>query len=701
MTMINTARPPMQERSSHQHNQHVDYRPDVDGLRAFAVLAVVIFHAFPLALKGGFIGVDIFFVISGYLISSIIFKSLDKGGVSFVEFYVRRIRRIFPALILMMLACFIAGWFLLMAVEFKFVGKHIAAGIAFVQNIILFQESGYFDTASELKPLLHLWSLGIEEQFYLFFPLVALCVWKIRRLALYVLIICVLLSFGINVSDVKSEPSAAFYLPIGRAWELLIGSLLAYESLYNRCTLTGALASCGVRSELTGRLALWVRNATAVAGFLLLVIALYTIHKGLPFPGARAVAPVLGAALIILAGPHVWLNRSLFSLRPIVWLGLISYPLYLWHWPILTFLKIINVDTPTIGMVLAAVLLSIVLAVATYLFIERPFRLGALSRKNSAILLLLGVIMGATGFTVFVKNGLPERMPEREAFAQYFENSWPEQAYVAKHGLAKTYRLECDFFDFDSYRKGHPTNDPIERIAESCYTPQTNTSVMIWGDSHAQQLYYGLREEIPSEVSILQVATSGCMAYLPNADYPRAKNCEKSNAFALSVIKEKKPAVVIVAQFAGLDQSNDLKALASQLKAYGVGDLIVVGPVPRYDRPLYQLIVRKYWPDPPRKMTTHFVSEVREADESLKQLYDSGQGGFDYLSARDVFCDSEGCLTYLGADPTRGLVTFDYGHLTSIASVFLSRSALAPLVMSKLHQTFNSQKVDPLKMSDE
>ncbi len=691
----------MKERSLHQHNRHIDYRPDIDGLRALAVLAVVIFHAFPVALKGGFIGVDIFFVISGYLISSIIFKSLDKGCFSFVEFYVRRIRRIFPALIIMMLACFIAGWFLLMAVEFKFIGKHIAAGIAFIQNIILFQESGYFDTASELKPLLHLWSLGIEEQFYLFFPMLALCVWKVRRVALYVLIVCVLLSFGLNVSDVKSEPSAAFYLPFGRAWELLIGTLLAYESLYNRVTLTRALASCGFRSHLAERLAVWVRSATAVSGFLLLIGALCTIHKGLPFPGASAVAPVLGAALIILAGPHAWLNRSLFSLRPMVWLGLISYPLYLWHWPILTFLKIINVDAPAAGWVLAAVLLSILLAVATFLFIEKPFRSGPPLRKSSAILLLLGIAMGAAGFTVFVKNGLPERMPEREAFAQYFENSWPEQAYVVKHGLAKTYRLECDFFNFDSYRAGHPTNDPVERIADACYTPQTDTSVMIWGDSHAQQLYHGLREELPSDISILQVATSGCMAYLPNPDYPRAKNCEKSNALALNVIKEKMPAVVIIAQFAGLDQSNDLKALARQLKSYGVTNLIVVGPVPRYERPLYQLIVRQYWPEPPRRINAHFAPEVREADESLKQLYGNGQSGFDYLSARDVFCDNTGCLTYLGADPKQGLVTFDYGHLTSIASVFLSRSALAPLVMSKLHRAFNSQKFDPLKMGYE
>lgn len=214
------------------HLSHPKYRPDIDGLRAIAVLAVVAFHAFPNLVKGGFIGVDVFFVISGYLISTIIFENLDKGTFTFSEFYARRIKRIFPALILVLVACLIFGWFVLLADEYNQLGKHIVAGAGFISNIVFWNEAGYFDNIADTKPLLHLWSLGIEEQFYIVWPLLLWCTWK-RKLNLFTItVIFAITSFVLNLKGIKQDAVATFYAPYTRFWELLTGSLLAWVALY-------------------------------------------------------------------------------------------------------------------------------------------------------------------------------------------------------------------------------------------------------------------------------------------------------------------------------------------------------------------------------------------------------------------------------------------------------------------------------------
>lgn len=195
------------------HLSHPKYRPDIDGLRAVAVLAVVAFHAFPNWARGGFIGVDVFFVISGYLISTIIFKNLDKGTFSFTEFYARRIKRIFPALFLVLIACFAFGWFTLLADEYKQLGKHIAAGAGFISNFTLWNEAGYFDNSAETKPLLHLWSLGIEEQFYIVWPLFLWFAWKRKFSLLTITIVVAVASFVLNVNGIKQDMVATFYSP--------------------------------------------------------------------------------------------------------------------------------------------------------------------------------------------------------------------------------------------------------------------------------------------------------------------------------------------------------------------------------------------------------------------------------------------------------------------------------------------------------
>ena len=300
--------------------------PDIDGLRAIAVLSVVGYHASPLWFKGGFIGVDIFFVISGFLISTIIFENLRGGTFSLVDFYGRRIDRIFPALIIVLTACFVAGWLLLLPDEYKQLGRHIAGGAGFVSNFILWNESGYFDNAASTKPLLHLWSLGIEEQFYIVWPVFLWALWKGNLNWLAAVLTLAAVSFVLNVRDVHSDPVAAFYSPQTRFWELLVGSSLAYLTLYEGETIRAFRRRCesliGQPSfaDLSDRHQL--RNVQALLGMAAIISGVVLITRDSPFPGTWALLPTFGAALVIAAGSKAWFNRAILANPVLVWLAL-------------------------------------------------------------------------------------------------------------------------------------------------------------------------------------------------------------------------------------------------------------------------------------------------------------------------------------------------------------------------------------------
>jgi len=364
------------------HLVHPQYRPDIDGLRALGVLLVVAFHAYPKALPGGYVGVDIFFVVSGYLISTIIFGSLEQGSFSFSEFYARRIRRIFPALTIVLVATWGLGWYLLLVDEHQRLGIHIAGGAGFVSNFVLWGEAGYFDSDAYAKPLLHLWSLGIEEQFYIIWPLLLALLWRREADFLRITLVIAIVSFAANVLSIKADMTAAFYAPWTRFWELMSGGILAYLSLHGRGQL--------LRSA----------SRQAAIGGVLILIAVAVLNKKSTFPGWWALLPTLGTFLIIGAGPDAWLNRTLLSSRGMVGIGLISYPLYLWHWLLLSFAWIAKGRMPPSGVRAALVGASFALAYLTYRFVEKPIRAG--SRRSALILLavmstllVLGIVTDA------------------------------------------------------------------------------------------------------------------------------------------------------------------------------------------------------------------------------------------------------------------------------------------------------------------
>ena len=351
---------------------HPTYRRDIDGLRAIAVLSVLAFHAAPLWMPGGFAGVDIFFVISGYLISSIVLQSLARGTFSVADFYVRRIKRIFPALILMLATVFTVGWFVLYPDEHQQLGKHIVAGVGFVSNVILWRESGYFDAEAELKPLLHLWSLGIEEQFYILWPLLLAFTWRWRSIQWPLILGIAMVSFLLNLLRAAGHPEATFYLPFTRIWELLIGCTLAYAQRFRADELARWQAKLFFSRESVPDAR--SRNLQAATGLALLAVALSLLDRHRIFPGWWAVFPTVGAFLLIAAGPDTWVSRVLLGNRVMVAIGLISYPLYLWHWPLLSFTRIISPGTPAAALIGGAVVLAFAFATLTYRFVERPIR---------------------------------------------------------------------------------------------------------------------------------------------------------------------------------------------------------------------------------------------------------------------------------------------------------------------------------------
>jgi peptidoglycan/LPS O-acetylase OafA/YrhL len=298
------------------------------------------------------------------------------------------------------LSCLVFGWFGLLGDEFKQLGKHMAAGAGFVSNFFLWQEVGYFNNAAETKPLLHLWSLAIEEQFYILWPLLVWLTWKRKALFLAVFAALLLGSFAYNVALVRVDPTATFYSPATRIWELLTGVLLAYFSTQSKQNTASSLAWHASQTA---------RQCASTLGVFLLAFGLYRIDSGRPFPGTWALLPVLGSFFLIYAGPAAWFNRFVLSNRLLVWVGLISFPLYLWHWPILSFMRIFESEAPAPYFRNLAVLASLVLAWLTYYFVEKPIR--AVGKNNLKIVVLASLValLGVAGLVIYQNNGIQSR----------------------------------------------------------------------------------------------------------------------------------------------------------------------------------------------------------------------------------------------------------------------------------------------------
>ncbi|WP_426236660.1 acyltransferase family protein [Pseudomonas sp. TWP3-2] len=485
-------------------NPNIKYRRDIDGLRALAVISVVIFHAFPTLVPGGFVGVDIFFVISGFLIGTILLKSIDRGTFSFSDFYARRIRRIFPALTLVLISCWIIGKFVLLPDEMTELSKHIAAGAGFVANLTLWYESGYFDTAAELKPLLHLWSLAIEEQFYLLFPIILWAAWKIGFSAIRLILAIGLLSLILNLYFIGIDPNATFYLLPTRAWELLAGTLLAWTCLQPWWV-----------SKVEGQHSR-LNEVLSAAGLALIFFALFSYKSSDHFPGWRAILPVLGSVLLIAAGPSSIINRRIFSTRTAVAIGLISFPLYLWHWPLLAFARIVQSEAPGIEIRSAAVAASLLLAWITYSLVEKPLRARILKqpRQTPAFVgLMIVIVLGG-----FASYKYPAATP--------LETKNEIARAIEKNTAISLANCATRFPDWTNM-----TDNP-------CLIQDGTITSAVIGDSHAAHLFAGLSTYSTAEQGLAVFPASCAAPFYDTSTAQKDKTATKVRANAYRLINE-------------------------------------------------------------------------------------------------------------------------------------------------------------------
>jgi peptidoglycan/LPS O-acetylase OafA/YrhL len=634
------------------HLTHPKYRADIDGLRAIAILAVVVYHAFPMWVKGGFIGVDIFFVISGYLISTIIFQNLQRDSFSFIQFYSRRIKRIFPALILVLVACLTFGWVTLLPDEYKQLGEHIAGGAGFISNFVLWNESGYFDKAAETKPLLHLWSLGIEEQFYILWPLLLWVTWKQRFNWLLVTIVIATISFALNVKGVRSDVVATFYSPQTRFWELLIGSLLAYEALYKPNAFRAATQKLAPVTNDT-----MLRNMQSLLGLLLIGAGVLLITKERHLPGTWALLPTLGAAFIISAGPEVWLNRKILSNRVLVWFGIISYPLYLWHWPLLSFARITESETPSAAMQSTLILASIALAWLTYRLVEKPIRFGKHNAIKTIGLILLMLAVGCAGYGTYRWNGLGFRFPP---LIQKLTS------YQYNYGAG--------------YRVGTCLLNPEQDYTafSKCATPisKDKKTLLLWGDSHAADLYSGYQKYFGKEFNIVQRTASACPPIL-HMEIADRKFCKQTNDYIFEYAQKNKPDRVVLSAFwvaydeAGIDWKK-LEETISQLKKIGVENIDLVGPKPYWDgglpKQLYLFFKQDRFHTIPYRMKFGLNQDFMRTDTQMAEFAKIQR--INYISPRAILCNDDGCITRFG-DTQETLSAWEISHLTDVGSQYM------------------------------
>ncbi len=430
-----------------QNHQERHYRPDVDGLRAVAVTSVVLYHAGTRGFGGGYVGVDIFFVISGFLITGVICREIEAGKFTIIAFYERRIRRIFPALMFMLLAVSAVGYAALLPAGLEELGKTMVAATLFASNFVFFKDAGYFDTPSEFKPLLHTWSLAVEEQYYIFFPVFLWLIFRYfgKRWVLFTLPTA-LLSLGVSTWASKTHPSAAFFLLPSRTYELLLG----------------ALVSLGAFPQVK---APWLRNVMSLAGIAMLAWSIATFDSQTCFPGYIALIPCVGTAILVHTGADGQSPASrLLMTPPFVFIGLISYSLYLWHWPSIFLLRYSTIGSPSNVAILATVATAVTLATLCWRFIERPFRgRDAIFRRRglfvAAGLTMLGFV--SWGSVVWAKHGVPSRFK-------------PNQSAIAQ--LAHENAVRCQ----------RPANES-SGASKLCVIGSTDAaaSFLVWGDSHA------------------------------------------------------------------------------------------------------------------------------------------------------------------------------------------------------------------------
>lgn len=632
-------RPPGPKRFTHKPmSAHpLRFREDIAGLRAIAVAPIVLQHAGLSIFPGGFAGVDIFFVISGFLITSILMRDEQKLGPLILHFYRRRAVRIMPALLLVLAAVLVAGSALMLPDELRDLGSSAAAAAGFSSNIYFWRTANYFDDAVVFKPLLHTWSLGVEEQFYILYPLF---LYWLRRYASSrlpnILWAVVAISFGLSLALALIKPVTAFYVLPSRAWELALGGLIAVGGF--------------PEAKTSG-----LRNALSLAGLALVGAGLFLIDENMPFPAPWAALPCVGTALLIAYGEQSITTR-LVGLAPLRWLGAISYSLYLWHWPIMSFWRLrYGAELGTFEVVLV-LLLSLVLATLTYVAVERPFlrRFNNGSAKPVVTVSALCILVAVVGSLIVARHGADwQRLgPSEKALLSYSDYT-TRPAYQAQFRPGLCFSTSSDRrFDF----------------GQCLALSSTKRNVVLLGDSHAAHLWRALADANP-DTNLLQATGSGCKPVLKATGDGQCVAIVERVLGPLAA-SGKIARVILAARWTQNDVPLLLQTIAS-LRARGVA-VTVIGPVVEYRLPLPRLIVRAQMQGNVDLVAEGRVRGPALVDERLAPLV--RQAGADYVSIYHAECPSQ--CTVLTPDHVP--MHFDYDHFTPQgARLLVDRMAIA------------------------
>jgi peptidoglycan/LPS O-acetylase OafA/YrhL len=607
------------------------YRADIDGLRAVAVLPVVLYHA-GAPVPGGFVGVDVFFVISGYLICGMIDADIRNGRFSLSDFYRRRILRIAPALVVMLSVTALLAYIYFLPVEFEEFSATLASAAVSISNMYFAFSAGYFDAPALSKPLLHTWSLGVEEQFYVLAPLFMLFTAgyfprKMREVFALLTVVSVVIQIVVYIRNA----SFGFYFAPCRAWELSLGGLLAISAF---------------PGDKRGR----VNDAMGVFGLIAILAAMFVGSPNTPLPIMSAAAGV-GAAMVIASGRYgASLAGRLLSWRPLVFIGLISYSLYLWHWPLIVFERsdaFLAADSASFAGRGLPVLASLAIAYVSWRFIETPFRKSARSATKSSVFAGAGIALASLGVIALfgvVSNGAPYRFSDQVVSIGRYLAYDPSAAFRSGHCYVSANRQSFD-------------------AADCLRLDATRPNYLLVGDSHAAHLWLGLSKALP-DVNLMQATASMCRPIAPDPGEFSITFCPRLMDLVFNdfLVRQRVDRVLLSASW----KDEDLPGLARTLdvlRERGI-DVVVLGPIVEYDRPLPRLLADEIRYDEPTLATTNRTAAIQGCDRELAALV--AAKGARYISVYDAVCPNGICWEY--ADDAVPL-QFDAGHLTAEGSM--------------------------------
>jgi peptidoglycan/LPS O-acetylase OafA/YrhL len=623
------------------------YRAEIDGLRSLAILPVLLFHAGVPGFEGGFVGVDIFFVISGFLITGIIASELQANHFSILTFYERRARRILPALTFFSLLTLLAAWLFFLPNFFEDFSRSLVAVATFTSNIYFWKYSGYFDNSAYLRPLLHTWSLAVEEQFYIFMPVAMLLLHRFaRRLLLPALVIATVLSFALSVYATGVAPTANFFLLPTRAWELLLGSLLAMSAVR--------------------RLPALLNSILAVAGVLAIGIAVFGYTEATPFPGLAALLPCMGAVLIIATGGNTPVGM-LLSTRPVVFIGKISYSLYLAHWPVAVFIRYVTLEEPTAVHSVAIIVVSFLLALFSWKFVETPFRSRRAAGQGRGLIVLpaAGLTLAAlvaAGAAGLWSRGFPERFPDYLAMRD-------RTAAVERAEPSRTWRNGACFFEEGQAFGGW-------KPEECLLVSHSGPAALLWGDSFAAHYVPGLMahsDAVPGR--LYQYTYAGCPPVLAYYSYARPA-CTLFNRKALEVIEALDIRTVILSarwidlRARGLDL---LAGTIAELQSRGV-KVVVIGQSPAFVTNVDVIAYAN------RTVEGNRATWFTLVDDQFNSELQQASAGATFIDPIALGCEARQC-PYMQEGR---FLYFDSSHLSNFGSA-LMMEALLPLVVGSLN----------------